>query len=69
MEYSEESKPLFVEELRAVKKRKINVKLTTQEYVVRLKHMVQAIDGNCTVYMVNNLDISKEHDHIANYCP
>jgi len=66
---SEESEPPFVKELRTVKKRKINTKLTTQEYVVRLKHMVQAMDGNCTVCIVNNPDLSEQHDHIANYCP
>jgi len=57
-----------VEELRAVKKRKIDAELTAQEYVVRLKHMVQAMDGNCTVCMVNNPDASEEHNHMANYC-
>jgi len=69
MKYGEESKPPFVEELRAVKKRKIDAKLTTQAYVMRLKYMVQAMDGNCTVCIVNNLDVSKGYDHMANYCP
>jgi len=69
MKCGEESKPPFVEESRAVKKRKIDAELTAQEYVVRLKHMVQAMDGNCMVCMVNNLDLSEEHDYMANYCP
>jgi len=69
MKCGEESEPPFVEESRAVKKRKIDAKLTTQVYVMRLKYMVQAMDGNCTVCMVNNLDVSKGYDHMANYCP
>jgi len=52
-----------------VKKRKINAELTTQEYVMRLKDMIKAMDGNCMVCMVTNPDASKEHDHMANHCP
>jgi len=58
-----------MEESRAVKKRKIDAELTTQEYIMRLKDMIQAMDRNCTVCMVTNSDASKEHNHIANYCP
>jgi len=52
-----------VEESRVVKMRKIDAELTTQEYVIRLKNMIQAMDGNCMVCMVTNPDVSKEHDH------
>jgi len=49
--------------------RKIDAELTTQEYIMRLKDMIQATDRNCTVCMVTNPDASKEHDHMANHCP
>jgi len=63
LKHCEGSETPFVEESRVVKMRKIDAGLTTQEYIMRLKNMIQVMDGNCMVCMVTNPDVSKEHDH------
>jgi len=60
---------LFEEGVRLVKKRKVSQGMEDDDYVVRLKRMVAALNQMCTVCMVLDPENKNPHGHMANYCP
>ena len=58
----------FVEQARLVKKQKIEIKFERENYVVSLRKALDAIDGKCTVCIVEKHSIISGHDHMANWC-
>ena len=58
----------FVEQARLAKKRKVKIKFKKENYMVSLRRAFDAIDGKCTVCMVEKRSIISGHDHMANRC-
>ena len=72
--YSQVSNPYgqqgsFEEGVRLVKKRKLQEGINTKDYVSRLKKVMAALEGMCTMCMVQNPGNQTQHNYMANYCP
>jgi len=58
----------FVEQARLAKKQKVEIKFEKEDYVASLRRALDAIDGKCTICMVEKCSIISGHDHMANWC-
>ena len=56
----------FVEQARLAKKRKVKIKFEKEDYMVSLRRAFDAIDGKCTICMVEKHSINSEHDYMVN---
>ena len=56
----------FVEQARLAKKQKVEIKFERKDYVASLRRVLDAIDGKCTVYIVEKCSIISRHDYMAN---
>jgi len=52
-----------------VKKKKVAVKLDSEDYIARLRKALDGMDGKCTVCIVQMPADTNEHTHLANRCP
>ena len=58
----------FIEQARLAKKRKVEIEFEKEDYVASLRRALDAIDGKCTVCMLEKRSIISRHDHMANRC-
>ena len=66
-EYKDPEK-FFVEQIRLAKKEKVEFEFERENYIASLRRALDAIDGKCTVCMVEKCSIISGHDYMANWC-